>query len=52
MSRYRQSGFQTALKAGLPLVVLLFGSAYGMSTFLQTQIEIKGNAIDIQYILS
>jgi hypothetical protein len=48
---YRQSGFQKGLKAGLPLVVLLFGSAYGMSTFLQTQIEIKGKYIIFYYIL-
>jgi len=42
----RPSGMQKAFKAGLPLFVLLIGSVYGIQTFLQTQIEMKG----IQYI--
>ena len=38
----RPSGIQKAFKAGLPLFVLLIGSVYGIQTFLQTQIEMKG----------
>jgi hypothetical protein len=44
MSRLnRPSGMQKAFKAGMPLFVLLLGSVYGIQTFLQTQIEVKGN---------
>ena len=43
MSRLnRPSGMQKAFKAGMPLFVLLLGSVYGIQTFLQTQIEMKG----------
>jgi hypothetical protein len=34
-------GVQLAIKAGLPLVVLLCGGSYSLSQFTQTQFEIK-----------